>query len=179
MCNGKLTNHMVYLAGPIDRVEDCGRSWRDELTPWLVNELGMKVLNPLNKPIDLGLEDDVAREEINALKRAGKYDDLRQKYSVIRNVDLRMTDLCSVLIAYIDLDVVMCGTWEEVFQANRCKKPVLCVVKQGKCEAPNWLFFTIPHEHIFSSFAELKNYLLDVHTGVSTRHFKRWFFFNF
>ena len=53
----------------------------------------------------------------------------------------------------------MCGSYEEISTANRQKKPVLVWCEQGKMLAPNWLFFMLPHEHIFSSMDQLLAYL--------------------
>ena len=82
-------------------------------------------------------------------------------------------------MASIDLSVHACGTYEEISIANSQKKPILVWCQQGKENAPNWLFFMIPHEHIFSSMEELMGYLsfVDSHEG-EVDHFKRWFFFN-
>ncbi len=32
---GRLNNHRVYLAGPIDHVDDDGTGWRKKITPYL------------------------------------------------------------------------------------------------------------------------------------------------
>ena len=66
---------------------------------------------------------------------------------------------------------------EEV--ANSQKKPVLVWCQQGKAAAPNWLFFMLPHQHIFDSMENLMGYLAYVHKhNGDVDHYKRWFFFN-
>jgi hypothetical protein len=77
------------------------------------------------------------------------------------------------------MDVHLCGSYEELFTANRQKKPVLVWCKQGKELAPNWLFFTLPHQHIFGSMSELLDYLHKIDTTNDTSNLDRWFFFNF
>ena len=79
----------------------------------------------------------------------------------------------------VDTDVHACGTYEEIAVANSQKKPVLVWCQQGKAAAPNWLFFMLPHQHIFDSMENLMGYLAYVHKhNGDVDHYKRWFFFN-
>lgn len=175
--HNRLSGTRTYLVGAMDRVPDSGAEWRNSVTPFLENK-GVTVLNPCDKPIDVGVEDEDARMYIDHYKKTGQYDKIKQYYSVIRTVDLRCVDISDFIIASIDLDVHACGTYEEITTANRQKKPVLVWCQQGKEHAPNWLFFMLPHQHIFSSMSELTEYLDEVDTCDSVEHFKRWFFFS-
>jgi hypothetical protein len=103
---------------------------------------------------------------------------IRKKYGVIRTLDLRCIDISDFIIASIDIDVHACGTYEEISVANSQKKPVLVWCQQGKSAAPNWLFFMLPHEHIFGSLEDLMSYLGRVSEGEDIEHYKRWFFFD-
>jgi hypothetical protein len=49
---------------------------------------------------------------------------------------------------------------------------------QGKQSAPDWLFGTIPHQMIFSSWENIKNYLLQIHNDSQIETYNRWYFFN-
>ena len=49
---------------------------------------------------------------------------------------------------------------------------------RGKKHAPNWLFFMLPHEHIFGSLESLIGYLRHVDSDEDVEHHKRWFFFD-
>jgi len=40
------------------------------------------------------------------------------------------------------------------------------------------LFGTIPHQMIFSSWQEIKNYLIHIDSETSIDDFKRWYFFS-
>ena len=71
----------------------------------------------------------------------------------------------------------MCGSYEEIVTANSQKKPVLIWCEQGKKHAPNWLFFMLPHEHIFNSLDEIFDYLDKINTESDISKLKRWFFF--
>ena len=64
----KLLGHRVYLAGPMDRVKDRGRTWRNKITPTL-SSMGLNVLNPLKKPTSVGLENNDTAEYKNKLNR--------------------------------------------------------------------------------------------------------------
>ncbi len=173
----KLTGMRTYLAGAMDRVADGGAGWRNRVTP-ILESMGVTVLNPCNKPVQVGLEDEATRFEIEKLKQSGKFNELRKRYGVIRTLDLRCVDISDFIVASIDTDVHACGTYEEITVANSQKKPVLVWCQQGKSNAPNWLFFMLPHQHIFGSLNDLLEYLLNVHVGKDIKHYKRWFFFD-
>jgi nucleoside 2-deoxyribosyltransferase len=173
----RLKNQRVYLAGAMDRVADRGNGWRDNITPFL-EDLGIIVFNPIKKPTSVGKED----EEVQNLKKTYKnnleYDKLSSLMKTIRSVDLRLVDISDFLIVNLDLDIHPCGTYEEIFWANRQKKPIIVHMQQGKQSAPDWLFGTIPHEMIFSSWFNVKEYLLTIHGHSQINTFNRWYFFN-
>lgn len=171
-----LKNMRTYLVGAMDRVPDGGSTWRQAITPML-SEMQIKVLNPCEKPIESAKEDSNTRATIDYYKQTGQFDKIRTEYGHIRNADLRCVDISDFIIANIDMNVHMCGSYEEITTANRQKKPVLVWCEQGKALAPNWLFFMLPHEHIFSSMDHLLAYLYDVSKCKNTATLKRWFFF--
>lgn len=171
-----LKNMRTYLVGAMDRVPDGGVGWRNAITPML-QELSISVINPCDKPIESAKETPTTRETINYYKQTGQFDKIREEYGHIRNADLRCVDVSDFLIAHIDMNVHMCGSYEEIATANRQKKPILVWCEQGKMLAPNWLFFMLPHQHIFSSMDRLLAYLYDVSKCKDTSQLKRWFFF--
>ena len=59
------------------------------------------------------------------------------------------------------------------------KKPLLIVCEQGKSHLPNWMFGVMPHEHMFSNWDDLLQYIDDVNTGQDIKHYNRWRFFDF
>lgn len=174
--NNKLRNQRCYLAGAIDRVPDRGSQWRDSISP-ILESLGIQVFNPLKKPSNIGAEDNTIAEYKKRLKNTKNYDQLSVIMKTIRSIDLRMVDISDFLIVNLDIDTHPCGTLEEIFWANRQKKPILIRVVQGKSSAPDWLFGTIPHEFIFDSWGELISYLVDIDTNKITDPYKRWVFF--
>jgi nucleoside 2-deoxyribosyltransferase len=173
----RLKNQRVYLAGAMDRVIDRGATWRDNITPFL-EKLDVLVFNPLKKPTTVGEEDYHTHLLKKHLKENEDYDSLSSIMKTIRAVDLRLVDISDFLIVNLDLDHYACGTWEELFLANRSKKPVLIHVKQGKQHTPDWLFGTLPNQWFFSEWNDLKAYLLRVNSDTNVEHYNRWRFFD-
>lgn len=173
----RLKNQRVYLVGAMDRVVDRGATWRDNITPFL-EDLGITVFNPISKPASVGLEDSSSHLIKTTLKNNHRYDELSSMMKTIRNVDLRMVDISDFLIVNLNLEHYATGTYEELFTANRSKKPILIHIEQGKQHTPDWLFGTLPHQWFFSGWDELKDYILHIHHDENINHHNRWQFFN-
>lgn len=173
----RLKNQRVYLAGAMDRVADRGATWRDNITPFLA-EMGIEVFNPISKPTNIGLEDHDTHSIKTKLKQKERYDELSSMMKIIRSVDLRLVDISDFMIVNLDLNVHPCGTLEEIFWANRQKKPIIVHMVQGKNQTPDWLFGTIPHQMIFSTWEEIKAYLVHIDTSENIDTHKRWYFFS-
>jgi nucleoside 2-deoxyribosyltransferase len=173
----RLRHQRVYLAGAMDRVADRGNGWRDNITPFL-ESLDIVVFNPIKKPTTIGQEDAKTHQYKTILKQQKSYDELSELMKVIRSVDLRLVDISDFLIVNLDLDIHPCGTYEEIFWANRQKKPIIVHMVQGKQAAPDWLFGTIPHHMIFSSWEEIQAYLSNINSQAKIETFNRWYFFN-
>lgn len=174
----RLQHTRGYLCGAMDRVVDGGETWRVALQNELA-DLGVYWLDPTHKPIMIGVEDHETRDKLNSLKMQGRYDELPALVSPIRAVDLRMVDISDFLVVNLDIAVHAAGTYEELFLANREKKPIVVRVEQGKANTPNWLFATLPHQMIFSTWDEVFLYLRSVASGEDDRTFNRWRFFDF
>lgn len=174
----RLKNQRVYLAGAMDRVVDRGVIWRDYITPFL-EEMGIVVFNPIKKPTTMGAEDATTQEIKIKLKDQKKYEELSDIMKEIRSTDLRLVDISDFLIVNLNLDTHPCGTYEEIFLANRSKKPIIVHVEQGKKKTPDWLFGTIPHSMIFSNWEEIKTYLKHINFDEFIVTHNRWKFFNY
>jgi hypothetical protein len=173
----RLKNMQTYLVGAMDRVADGGIPWREQITPTL-EKIGVNVINPCLKPVANALENDETRYWIEYYKETGQYEKIKKHYSIIRCSDLRCVDVSDFIIAHINLDVHACGTYEEIVTANRQKKPVLVWCEQGKAKAPNWLFFMLPHQHIFGASEDLVSYLHKINNSTDIEHLGRWIFFS-
>lgn len=174
----RLKGMRAYLGGAMDRVADGGVGWRRTIGAWLRRH-GVVTLDPTDKPIDIGVEEIEDRARRHTDKTAGRFDVISAEMKKIRCVDLRMVDLSDFLVINLDLSVHACGTYEELFLANREKKPILLHVEQGKEKCPDWLFGTIPHEHIFSGWHELHEYLRHIDYGEGVTHDRRWMYFDY
>lgn len=173
----RLRNQRVYLAGPMDRCPDNGKTWRAQLSP-ILEKMGVHVLNPVSKPINIAKEDEDTRKYKQKLKDLRNYNALSTLMKEIRNVDLRMVDISDFIIVNMDLDIFPCGTMEEIFLANRQKKPIILRMAQGKENTPDWLFGTIPHELMFSRWDDVILYLNHINSSDSINTYNRWYFFD-
>jgi nucleoside 2-deoxyribosyltransferase len=171
----RLKKSRVYLVGAMDRVPDRGSTWRESITPFLEN-IGIEIFNPLKKTNEIGKEDEASYQYKQKLKKQKKFDALSKLMKTIRSTDLRLVDISDFLIVNLDLDTHPCGTYEEIFWANRQKKPIIIHMEQGKRNAPDWLFGTIPHDMIFSNWEEIKEYLLYINKSPYIETFDRWYF---
>ncbi len=175
--NHRLWGMRCYLSGSMDREPDHGVYWRERITPFLL-DLGVIPLNPCDKPIDIAQEIE-NREFRNSLKESEDFELLAKLLKPIRLVDLRMVDMAEFLIVRMDSSVHTCGTYEELFWANRMKRPILIWCVGGKKSLPDWLWSVVPEPHIFTSDEEIKQYLLHVHLDENISDLKRWMFFDF
>ena len=173
----RLRGSRCYLCGAMDRVKDGGVEWRQRIRQEL-KRLNLQWLDPTDKPCDIGKEGPENRRIRKVNKAAGRYEIVAREMREIRCVDLRMIDICDFLVVNLDIDVHCCGTYEEVFLANRQKKPVLIHVEQGKTRTPDWLIGTLPHQHIFSEWADLFHYLKRLDKGEFDDPTGRWYFFD-
>lgn len=173
----RLKGQRVYLAGAMDRVIDRGKGWRQEITPFL-ESLEAVVFNPILKPTDIGLEDSDTHTHKTKLKKQKRYDELTSVMKVIRSVDLRLVDISDFIIVNLDLNIHPCGTYEEIFWANRQKKPIIVHVTQGKEHTPDWLFGVLPHQMIFSDWNDIYGYLEHINSSENVNSYNRWYFFN-
>jgi nucleoside 2-deoxyribosyltransferase len=164
--SGVLDRCHVYLSGPINFAKDHGLMWRKDFKELCNNyNLNFVFFDPTDKPKSLG--DEVNREkEIAAKYRKEKdWDGLQKHAKRFVRTDLRLCDLSDIIIAYIDKDVFMTGTWHEVIVGLQQKKPVLFIVKQGKEGAPDWLFGISDHNYIFDTVEDCVKYLSSLNNG--------------
>jgi hypothetical protein len=179
--NNRLYGMRAYLCGSIENANDGGNGWRDTITPEL-EDIGVCVFNPCKKEdyIDKGFEGEDAHTYRQNLLKEEKYQEVAKEMKLLRVIDMRMVDLSDFIIAHINPDIHLTGTYEELFWANRGKKPILVVVEQGLEKVPPWLWGTLPTAHFYPSFNSLLSYLNYVDTNLEDPpHLKRWTFFEY
>lgn len=176
----RLAGARAYLCGAMDRANDGGIGWRNALKPFLKN-LGIHVIDPCDKPIDIGLENIEERSYREQLKKEKKFAQLSKDMKLIRITDLRLSDISDFLIVHLDTQIHACGTYEEISWANRQKKPILIMIEDGLEAMPDWMFGMLPYQHFFESWNDLKEYIRHIHedAGAEKEHMKRWFFLDY
>lgn len=178
----RLKDLSCYLSGPIDFVDDMGHGWRDEVTPFL-DAMNVRVFNPLKHSF-YGSEDveTIKRPKMMKLLEGGKFEEHRNEMKDLNHWDLRSVDLSSFLIVNYDNSIHMCGTYEEIFTANKQHKPVLLVLSCPKNEISSWMHGRFPPSHMFDSWESLYSYLTNINSDPNYKFTeadnKRWLFFD-
>jgi hypothetical protein len=162
----------------MEREADNGMGWRQSLKESL-SDLGVFWLDPTQKPTDIGAETLETKQELLQARAARDYDAVHKLMRIIRCVDLRLVDISDFLILHLDPDTPSYGSWEEVAQGNRQKKPIIVHVKGGKERTPLWLLAMLPHQLIFSTWDEVHHYLRHIAHDAVIDRLNRWYFFNF
>ena len=187
----RLAGHIAYLAGPMDRVEDRGVEWRIDIEQFLQG-MDIGVLNPCNKPLDWGVEDEDARmwrkESILKAEKLWNNGHLHESHKICKAIheqmrdivgsDLRCVDHCHFVILHVDLAVHSCGSYNEQTHACLQRKPVIVHCKQGKHHVPDWLWGICQHEMFFSTWDHVKQYIEHMAYDEKVEHLKRWRFFD-
>jgi len=167
-----LNKTRVYLIGQMQYLD--GSGWRDIVQAEL-SKLGVIVFNPYNHPfINSSPEDNNAREKLNNLIKEKKYDEVSEIFKKIRAEDLRCVDICDFCFVYINPIYPTVGSWEEIFWANRMKKPIFFCVEGGIDKLPLWMFGVIPHKYIYSNIYDAINVLKQIDSGEKEIDSDRW-----
>jgi hypothetical protein len=146
---------VFYLAGPIDAAADEGIGWRRQIRNWAADlELGIKFIDPSDKPPIFRKETSHEKVEIKDLKKRGNWREIVMRVKDLQRHDLRAVDIADVVVAYVDHDVHMCGTYFEVQRAHSQGKPMFLVVKGGRAKCPPWLFGLVDPSHMFDSLED-------------------------
>lgn len=172
---GRLAGTRFYCCGAMDRAPDGGVGWREKIIPTL-NQMGIAVINPADKPINIGKEDIELRQIRRDAKLRGDWAAVEAD-KIVRTVDLRCVDISDALIVSLDMAHKPFGTIEEIVLGNRQKKPVIVEAVGGKADAPDWLFWMISERFIFDTMDEIMEYLLKIDSGELDD--KRWVHFDF
>jgi nucleoside 2-deoxyribosyltransferase len=161
-----------YLIGSMQY--ENGEAWREEAERRL-HAMGVITFNPYKSPFINGPEEN---EETHANWRKaleeGRFEEVHEDFSEIRNADLSLVDRSDFLICYLKTSVFTAGTIEELSWAVRLKRPVFIVIEGGKEKVPFWVLGMVPAKYIYSSFEEVYSLLEKIHTGEREIDYKRW-----
>ena len=158
----------IFLSGPIDRVADDGVQWREFFKKECVyNNFNIKFFDPCDKPKNLGSEIGIEKHKVKELILNGKWDEAQELVKLFRRFDLRGVDWCDLIVAKIDLDAHACGTYDEIFTAERECKPVFMIMGKGqkKTDIPSWLVSFMKEKEIFNNEYECIDYLKKLNNG--------------
>lgn len=163
---GVLDNSIAYLSGAIENARNHGISWREEIVQ-KIHEAGINLgfIDPCDKGDKVLGEIGKEREKLVQAKIDGDFETVTEHMKEIRHWDLRAVDAANVMILGLDPDVPTCGTWDEVFEAEDQKIPILAIIKGGPARAPDWLFATMDYKLMFSTIDECVDYIKKVDTG--------------
>lgn len=183
MTKGKLSNTKVYLAGPIEKADDCSSSsWREYIKEPL-KSLGIKIWDPLIKPkwfIDKVGEVSPAdqRTDLKQFESPENTMDMIHAYdrnAYIRHCCLRLASSCDFMICLVDGPTV--GTFEELNVANQQGKPIIFIHKNGKIDSC-WRFVQFDFNRCFhaKNINEAIQYLVNIDNGTIAVNNKHWIF---
>lgn len=158
----------IFLSGGIDRVEDDGFGWRIEIRK-RCQESGLPFifLDPTDKPKGLGCEVGVEKYKIKEYLDKDDWDAASEWSRNVRHIDLRMIDRTELFIIYIDLDAHLCGSYNELFEAERQQKPLFAIMKPPykRSDFPAWLVSIFRKEEVFEGVEACVEYLKKVNNG--------------
>ncbi len=160
-------SHSV-LSGAIDRVENDGVEWRKYIKRRCEElDLGILFFDPCDKPKHLGSEIGIEKQKVKILINSGKWEEARKYVKEFRHFDLRAVDRCDFMIAKIDINIHICGTYNELFTAENQLKPIFIIMGEGqkKEDIPTWLISFIKEENIFESEDECIDRLIKIDNG--------------
>ncbi len=168
-----LNRTKCYLAGNIEN-SNAPNYWRDVVKTEL-KDTGIIFFDPLNKPfLDSVNEDKGHIARLVKLREEGGYKELSKIMRKIRVEDLSLVDRADFLIASISAKTASWGTAEEVFWANRMKKPIFLVVAEGRRGWPFWIFGTLPDDQIYDNLEDAVAAIRKLDSGEKTIDLSRW-----
>lgn len=165
---GLIKGATCFLSGPIDRVSDDGVQWRNYIKEQAAErDLGLNFFDPCDKPEGLGSEIGIEKNKVRDLLQEGKWEEAQDFVKIFRRYDLRGVDTSDFLIVKVDMAVHMCGTYDELFTAEREQKPILVIMGTGqkKLDIPTWLIAFIRPDEIFETEDECLDYLEKLNKG--------------
>jgi nucleoside 2-deoxyribosyltransferase len=173
-----MTKHILnrtkcYLVGNIEN-SNSPESWRDKVKTEL-KETGIIFFDPLKKPFMDSINED--KEHVAMLQRLrtnGEFEELTRVMKKIRVEDLSLVDRSDFIIAVVSAKTASWGSAEEVFWANRMKKPIYLVVTEGKRGCPFWIFGTLKHDQIFETIDDVITELKKIDSAEKQIDLTQW-----
>jgi len=164
----------LYI-GAMEKNREGGFKSRTHVVEALMS-IGVTVWNHYNNPIRSDSDEGDAEmfERFEQWREEENYEAIHECGKPIRNKDLALIDKCDFVICELDMEKLSCGTWEELFLANRHKKPVFVFCKQGKKAIPLWMWWTLPINYFYNNLEEVIDTLKKIDTGDIVIDNDRW-----
>lgn len=171
---GKLDLALCYLSGAMEFAPDNGVGWRRKFID-MVWDAGLNIdfLDPTNKleGYKQGLDEDKGYQD--RLQSTGEFLKLRDFVASYRRYDLRCVDYCDFIVTVVDPNIHLCGTYDEVFTAERQHRPSFFVCEGGLKRLPRWLFDVVELDdpqkgtrcNVFETLEEVVNELVALDRG--------------
>jgi len=171
-----LNKTKCYLIGSMEYAD--GSKWRENISIDL-NRIGIQVFDPYKKPfID---EDTREGSDLLALLKEkvkdwnkDNLDHVSKVMKSIRCSDLNLVDRSDFVIVYINPKIPSWGSAEELYWANREKKPIFVAIEGGKENVPLWLLGTLPSHYFYDSVDEVVETLSKINNGELKIDSSRW-----
>lgn len=162
----------VYTIGAMEYQD--GQGWRNHVKD-VLEPKGITIFDPYHKPfIEFLKEDEQARLDLKTWMKNEEYDRVAKWMNEIRRDDLRLVDLSDFFIVYVNPKIPSWGSAEELYWANRLKKPIFLFVEGGKKLTPVWIMGTIPHKYIYNNIDEILETIEKIDSGKKKMDSDRW-----
>ncbi|MGA8012936.1 MAG: hypothetical protein WB949_10965 [Candidatus Acidiferrales bacterium] len=147
---------LAYLCGPIEFAEEGGKLWRRKLTPFLRDQLGHRVYDPVEDARKILTGEEIANF------RVWQTTDLDRFRRVVRKIIAFDLDLienkADYLVSYWDEEIASTGGTPAGLTAAYCKGiPVYLVTPLPVEEIDAWMLGC--SDQVFSSIEGLKEFL--------------------
>lgn len=171
-----LEGSSCYLSGGMQFAIDGGIGWRkDFINQTSGLDIRLSISDPTNRTINRNhwfpflKEAEEEQSYARKLRAENKWDELTAYVHAFRRMDLRAVDQCDFVVVTIDTTIHQAGTWDEVFVAEKQKKPILVILPHKKEKAPDWLFGVVDwRTEMFDSVHACVNYIDNINKGLIT-----------
>ena len=151
---------IAYLSGPIENAENDGADWREMITPWLNDEIGHDVFNPVDatRNIIKGL----SNKEFREMKKA-EPQNYKKLIRQIIDIDIKaVVEKSDYLIVNWNKSVFRGGgTHGEITLAYYLQKPIYLVNHVPLDDLSSWIFSCATE--VFDSFEDMKVHLTSIY----------------
>ena len=139
------------------------------------NNIGVKVFNPAHKPFMSDLKETPEfREKLLKKRASGDLKWVHAQMKPIRAVDLSCCDRVDFITAKIYPKIASWGTAEEIYTANRAKKPIFITVDGGVKKTPLWLLGVLPPKYFYNDVDEMLEMIYNIHKQKVKIDSDRW-----